>query len=1270
MKLHKVTVFNLNSLYGEHTIDFDNDLKRAPLFLIMGPTGAGKSTILDAICVSLFGRTPRLTRATGKPDMDARHLMSYGTGRCRAEVVFSLKDAEGERHTWRAVWECRRARDKASGNLQDAVRSLYKVIDDETEELIVSDNRIKYFEPHFEEILGGMTVEDFQRSILLAQGEFAAFLKADEQVKASILERLTSTDEYKLIGQRAAKKRREVATKLKELGARLDGLSLLTDEEEKELKQSHAEQEKTVDSSRTLAQQARQARDWVQRYDLLQETLASSKTQVEQAQLTLEEHKEQLDALHEDRRCRDAQPLLMRVQDMTTRHQELTAITPELTQSKLQHVQNLEQQNKIAQEADTKLSQYRKELERLKPEITKARSVKQRIELTQKELKRAQDTHSEVEQKLKTTSEDLTLASAHAEQLATQKQTHTDTLASLNWTTESSQKLATFKNNISKLEDLTQTLKVRSERHQSSLEKLNQSKEKKTSLQAELEEQKTQFEPQQQALNKAQNLLEHLIKGHDSVENYQRALETSQHDASALISKTDDALKLHTELVNISQDLSDNTRELSAHKSTLDAKTEERTELGTQKVTLDTQIQEKQASVSRLERSLVLFEHRHDLDEDHPCPLCGSQSHPYLEEPPNQELEEALREEFSAAQKGLLELQAALKNLQQEMHKLDLAIASEKTSITHLEIRHKELEEDASVTLQSINALLKEMDLKLLTQDETALTTGRDELVALRTNTLNTQTKSTEKLEELQSHIKAHKIAADALQEASNNTSKLEHAIERQDSEITLREEELQDRFNELQSILTKYHEQEGVLNDTLDALSYKHSGSQKLSLEDYKSAEEEFSKLASHYNELTQTLQSIDRDIQQAASKTQKLNDDLERYQARAKELAEEIEQRSHDIDTAVKEQHTLLDGQNPDEVESKLERQIKQTDAALKMATDLQSQARNEFERARAMHEAHIAQIQKLEQDTKEAKQELEHALHELGLKEPSELASRLLEPEQRSHYEELHDKLNRTLDNATRDRDRYQQDLEKHNTQKPEIKELFELTLAEWSDKLHAQEQELEAHIGEFGALSEKLDTQELAKKRAAEYKDELTSLREESNIWETIYRLIGIKDGGSFKHFAQTLNLQELVDRANVRLKRLSPRYQLAVASGDQGEPRLDFSIRDHHQADTERPLTTLSGGETFLVSLALALALSDFRRVDMPVETLLLDEGFGTLDQETLDVAMMTLRQLQQENVQQIGIISHVEGLKERVDTRIIVEKIGNGRSVIKVDAAL
>ena len=87
-----------------------------------------------------------------------------------------------------------------------------------------------------------------------------------------------------------------------------------------------------------------------------------------------------------------------------------------------------------------------------------------------------------------------------------------------------------------------------------------------------------------------------------------------------------------------------------------------------------------------------------------------------------------------------------------------------------------------------------------------------------------------------------------------------------------------------------------------------------------------------------------------------------------------------------------------------------------------------------------------------------------------------------------------------------------------------------------------------------------------------------------------------------------------------------------------------------------------------MSLSLALALADFRRVSMPIETLLLDEGFGTLDQETLDTVIQTLRQLQQESEQQIGLISHVEALKERIDAQILVDKQGNGRSMIKVSA--
>ena len=107
--------------------------------------------------------------------------------------------------------------------------------------------------------------------------------------------------------------------------------------------------------------------------------------------------------------------------------------------------------------------------------------------------------------------------------------------------------------------------------------------------------------------------------------------------------------------------------------------------------------------------------------------------------------------------------------------------------------------------------------------------------------------------------------------------------------------------------------------------------------------------------------------------------------------------------------------------------------------------------------------------------------------------------------------------------------------------------------------------------------------------------------------------------------------------------------------------------DRYQANVERPLTTLSGGETFLVSLALALGLADFRQVDMPIETLLLDEGFGTLDQDSLHMALTTLHQLHYDASRQIGIISHVDALKELIDSRIVVEPVGHGRSQIRFE---
>ena len=183
--------------------------------------------------------------------------------------------------------------------------------------------------------------------------------------------------------------------------------------------------------------------------------------------------------------------------------------------------------------------------------------------------------------------------------------------------------------------------------------------------------------------------------------------------------------------------------------------------------------------------------------------------------------------------------------------------------------------------------------------------------------------------------------------------------------------------------------------------------------------------------------------------------------------------------------------------------------------------------------------------------------------------------------------------------------------------------------------------------------------------ADLRQELVAAETALQLWTRLNRLIGHNNGQAFRDFAMTLTLQQLVDIANHHMRRLSPRYTLAVDRDKDGFAQMGFAVVDAWQADRHRSVTTLSGGETFLASLALALGLAGLSTATMPVETLLLDEGFGTLDGDTLDMAMAALAMLQADGVQ-VGIISHVEALKAHVPAQVVVEAVGDGRSVLRI----
>ena len=232
-----------------------------------------------------------------------------------------------------------------------------------------------------------------------------------------------------------------------------------------------------------------------------------------------------------------------------------------------------------------------------------------------------------------------------------------------------------------------------------------------------------------------------------------------------------------------------------------------------------------------------------------------------------------------------------------------------------------------------------------------------------------------------------------------------------------------------------------------------------------------------------------------------------------------------------------------------------------------------------------------------------------------------------------------------------------LEEHQSKKPEMEE--EETLESLDSLITALDEKITA--GNQTLLRLKIQLEENAK-NIARIKDEkkcADELREVYLKWDRLCHHFGDEKGTNFRNIAQSFVLKELLNGANFYLQRLTERYELECQAGS-----LTILLRDLYQGGAARPACTLSGGESFLVSLSLALGLSSLSRHSLSVDTLFIDEGFGTLSSDYLNTVMDTLEKLHQMGGKKVGIISHVEGLRERIKTQIQVKRIDNSRSEI------
>src|SRR6266542_969645 len=214
-----------------------------------------------------------------------------------------------------------------------------------------------------------------------------------------------------------------------------------------------------------------------------------------------------------------------------------------------------------------------------------------------------------------------------------------------------------------------------------------------------------------------------------------------------------------------------------------------------------------------------------------------------------------------------------------------------------------------------------------------------------------------------------------------------------------------------------------------------------------------------------------------------------------------------------------------------------------------------------------------------------------------------------------------------------------------------------------ELNATLQQLEQDKRNLSDYRAKQNENESRKNKIIKLKQQVDETRQANLKWELLSKYIGDAQGKSFSTFAQSLTLKKLVLLTNERLQKLNDRYLLDMPFEEEDD---DLIIIDTYLGEERRSVKTLSGGETFIVSLALALALSDLASKNVKIESLYIDEGFGSLDPEALDVAISILEQLQIESNKTIGIISHVDSLKERIETQIQLEKNSSGFSKIVI----
>lgn len=1198
MRPRYLEIEGLQSFKTLQKIDFDK-LSETGLFGIFGSTGSGKSTILDAITLALYGNVHRAAKGT-------QGIINTDMGGTKVVFIFDLTK-EGSRKTYRVERLYKRKKDSES-SAEAKITRLFEIT--EAGEIILADKHSDVNNCIIQLI--GLKFEDFTRSVVLPQNKFQEFLLSPRGEKTKMLERIFYLEEYgRQLNDKVNKQMTAVKSKLSSLNGAISMLGNASPEalieSERKLKETQAlkdkcqeEQKQTelqytegsrlyelskeyltiqqqleelkskqadIENIKEISKRAEAAKD----IKALIDTYKEAKTGYEEAMLGLNSTEERLQAIEADK--------ISVQQSYETAQKAKEQKLPELIKYKtiLNECQTLDKEAKALEKL---LTTARKEYAQIKEQMEQTKNITQEKAILKEGLS---SKVKELEKKL----EELVVDNEHRRLVSQGVDMEKELISLKQYQKKHREKINEIKANISEYQakqDVELKAIVQCNDAIAELKKQDNKQEAAKPMDRQ------QILEQQSKIIKMENLLSNMTNSLKLIKELEGKLISHSKQYDNIRKKID---KLEQELSLSNQHKQEKQGELK-------------------------QLQQKQSQevAAILAQSLIHGEE---------CPVCGSKEHP------NPALHQA-EHDTAKVEKEINELQAQIEAAERTIREQEIELIKQKQQQQSVEESKQQIELD-------INKYEKEYHNQKQALPETVRQL---------------------EYEAIYKYIEAEKQSCESalksLQEWEQKNQQLKDSIKKQEdslAEIKVRESRYKALLDSERKALCQEQKQEEEVSHSIEANMERYEAAAKqLGIESFEKEANNISQKDEERQIYEKTIKehrsSLDACMlkhQELLEEINKINDSLAEKRSEGIKLKEQKDEKDKKI-------AEILQGKSLDEELSKVDIETEALEIAYKKAYEALNRLNESIAELQKQKSAFQNSYTYFKEKLELSQKQLKNALEAKGFSDIEAVISSLLTEQSIMAYQEEIKKY-----------EREKSSLEDRMQTIAKQLEGRQISSQQWQELCEAYETAKARLVEQIALLEGAKNNYLLIKENFEKWvklQEELQAIGKKKDMLEQIQRLL---KGNAFIEFISEERMRYIAREATETLGQLTKfRYSIELDS-DNG-----FVIRDNANGGVLRSVASLSGGETFLTSLSLALALSSQLQLkgQSPLEFFFLDEGFGTLDNTLLDTVVDSLERLSNSN-RIIGLISHVPELKSRISRRLLVEapdRLGNGSRVI------